>query len=38
VPSYYEKEVKADMKLKFANDPLFNLVFINDEVAIFEVK
>ncbi len=38
VPSYYEEECKADMKLKFANDPLFNLVFINDEVAIFEVK
>ncbi|MDR0318737.1 MAG: hypothetical protein LBI09_01730 [Nitrososphaerota archaeon] len=38
VPSYYEEEVKADMKLKFANDPLFNLVFINNEIAIFEVK
>jgi hypothetical protein len=38
VPSYYEEEVKAEMKLKFANDPLFNLVFINNEVAIFEVK
>jgi len=39
VPSYYEQETaKAEMKLKFANDPLFNLVFINDEVAIFEVK
>ena len=38
VPRYYEKEeAKAEMKLKFANDPLFNLVFINDEVAIFEV-
>jgi hypothetical protein len=23
---------------KFANDPMFNLVFINNEVAIFEVK
>jgi hypothetical protein len=39
MPSYYEEEeAKAEMKLKFANDPLFNLVFINDEVAIFEVK
>jgi len=38
IPSYYEAEVKAEMKLKFANDPLFNLVFISDEVAIFEVK
>jgi hypothetical protein len=39
VPNYYEQEeAKAEMKLKFANDPLFNLVFINDEVAIFEVK
>jgi hypothetical protein len=39
VPNYYEEEeAKAEMKLKFANDPLFNLVFINDEVAIFEVK
>jgi hypothetical protein len=38
VTSYYEEECKAEMKLKFANDPLFNLVFINDEVAIFEVK
>jgi hypothetical protein len=38
VPSYYEEDCKAEMKLKFANDPLFNLVFINDEVAIFEVR
>jgi hypothetical protein len=38
VPNYYEEAVKAEMKLKFANDPLFNLVFINNEVAIFEVK
>jgi hypothetical protein len=38
IPSYYEKDCKADMKLKFANDPLFSLVFINNEVAIFEVK
>jgi hypothetical protein len=26
------------MRLKFANDPTFSLVFINNEVAIFEVK
>ncbi len=38
IPSYYETSCQAPMKLKFANDPLFNLVFINDEVAIFEVK
>ncbi|MDR2699968.1 MAG: hypothetical protein LBC12_04055 [Nitrososphaerota archaeon] len=38
VPSYYEEDSVAEMKLKFANDPLFNLVFINNEVAIFEVK
>jgi len=38
VPAYYEEACEADMKLKFANDPLFNLVFINNEVAIFEVK
>jgi hypothetical protein len=38
VPHYYEVANGADMKLKFANDPLFNLVFINNEVAIFEVK
>jgi len=24
--------------MKFVNDPLFNLVFINDEIAIFEVR
>ncbi|XHH07959.1 MAG: hypothetical protein ACFCUE_10320 [Candidatus Bathyarchaeia archaeon] len=38
VPHYYEEAMKAEMKLKFANDPLFSLVFINNEVAIFEVK
>jgi hypothetical protein len=38
IPSYYEESCQAPMKLKFANDPLFNLVFINHEVAIFEVK
>jgi hypothetical protein len=26
------------MRAKFANDPMFNLVFINNEVAMFEVK
>ena len=34
----YEAYSNAAMRLKFANDPLFNLVFINSEVAIFEVK
>jgi hypothetical protein len=34
----YEAFSNADIKLKFANDPMFNLVFINPEVAIFEVK
>ena len=24
--------------MKFVNDPLFNLVFINDKIAIFEVR
>ncbi|MCL1978384.1 MAG: hypothetical protein FWG55_09860 [Candidatus Bathyarchaeota archaeon] len=38
VPRYYEVASEAEMKLKFANDPLFSLVFINNEVAIFEVK
>ncbi len=38
IPAYYEKDCQAAMRLKFANDPMFNLVFINDEVAIFEVK
>jgi hypothetical protein len=38
VPKYYEIVSKAEMKLKFANDPTFSLVFINNEVAIFEVK
>jgi hypothetical protein len=28
----------SDIRLKFLNDPAFNLVFINNEVAIFEVK
>ncbi|MCL2134050.1 MAG: hypothetical protein FWH37_00600 [Candidatus Bathyarchaeota archaeon] len=32
------EEANASTKLKFANDPLFNLVFINHEVAIFEVN
>ncbi|MCL2642865.1 MAG: hypothetical protein FWD52_05090 [Candidatus Bathyarchaeota archaeon] len=34
----YEAYANADIKHKFANDPLFNLVFINPEVAIFQVK
>ncbi|MDR0460100.1 MAG: hypothetical protein LBH62_01490 [Nitrososphaerota archaeon] len=34
----YMADSNADVRLKFANDPLFNLVFINPEVAIFEVK
>jgi hypothetical protein len=34
----YMTDSNADIRLKFANDPLFNLVFINPEVAIFEVK
>jgi hypothetical protein len=38
VTRYRETDSKAAMKLKFANDPMFNLVFINPEVAIFEVK
>jgi len=38
VTRYHEVDSKAAMKLKFANDPVFNLVFINPEVAIFEVK
>jgi hypothetical protein len=38
IPAYYEASCQAAMKLKFANDPMFNLVFINNEVAIFEVK
>ncbi len=38
IPQYYETSSQAEMKLKFANDPMFNLVFINNEVAIFEVK
>jgi hypothetical protein len=38
VTRFCEKESNAAQKLKFANDPLFNLVFINPEVAIFEVK
>ena len=29
---------ESGMIPKFANDPLFNLVFINNKVAIFEVK
>jgi len=37
ITRYYEKDSNAAMKLKFANDPLFNLVFINPEVAIFKV-
>jgi hypothetical protein len=37
ITRYYEKNSNAAMKLKFANDPLFNLVFINPEVAIFKV-
>jgi hypothetical protein len=28
----------SDIRLKFLNDPTFNLVFINNDVAIFEVK
>jgi hypothetical protein len=35
---YREVAAQAELKLKFINDPLFNLVFINNEVAIFEVK
>jgi len=38
VTRYSEVDSKAALKLKFANDPLFNLVFINPEIAIFEVK
>ena len=34
----YAADSNADIKLKFANDPLFNLVFINPEVSIFKVK
>jgi len=28
----------SDLLLKFSNDPIFSLVFINDEVAIFKVN
>ena len=35
---YHETELNAALKLKFVNDPLFNLVFINPEVAIFKVN
>jgi hypothetical protein len=38
IPKYYEVASEVDMKLKFVNDPAFSLVFINNEVAIFEVK
>jgi len=38
VTRYREVDARIALKLKFANDPLFNLVFINPEVAIFEVK
>ncbi|MCL2690651.1 MAG: hypothetical protein FWE56_00130 [Candidatus Bathyarchaeota archaeon] len=38
ITRYYEKDSNAAMKLKFVNDPLFNLVFINPEVAIFKVS
>jgi hypothetical protein len=38
VTRFCEADLNAAMKLKFANDPLFNLVFINPEVAIFEIR
>ncbi|MCL2642043.1 MAG: hypothetical protein FWD52_00785 [Candidatus Bathyarchaeota archaeon] len=38
VTRFCEADLNGAMKLKFANDPLFNLVFINPEVAIFEVR
>ena len=49
IPFNYQAELKINnlnyiavrdsgMIPKFANDPVFNLVFINNEVAIFEVK
>ncbi len=34
----YSDKRYSDVKLKFLNDPAFNLVFINNDVAIFEVK
>jgi hypothetical protein len=38
VTRFCEADLNGAMKLKFANDPLFNLVFINPEVAIFEIR